>query len=226
MNSSELYDAFRSDVADVARPYLWSDEEVWRYMDDAYRTFVRLTGGIADSTSDLTQIPVVTGEADAEVSPLILRFREARLNSTGRKVDIINQSDMPMVGGRDYGSIRTLYLNKTPGPVQSMVIGNQRGLATWVQVPMEDDTVSLSVYRLPLTVITGPDQEFTDVQYEHHEYLLAWMKARAYGKQDADTFDKGRRDSYVAEFRGYCAQAKAEWERLKHKPRSVVYGGI
>ena len=99
MLSEELFDAFRSDVSDVSAPYLWSDSEVWRYMDDAYKMFARLTGGVPDSTSDLTQIDVVAGEADAEVSPLILKFREARLLSTGLKLTIVNHTEHDMPDG-------------------------------------------------------------------------------------------------------------------------------
>ena len=41
MNSTGLYDTFRSDVVDTARPYLWTDDDVWRYAADAHRMFIR-----------------------------------------------------------------------------------------------------------------------------------------------------------------------------------------
>lgn len=226
MLSEELFDAFRSDVVDVETPYLWSTDEVWRYMNDAYVMFARLTDGIADSTSDLTRVDVVTAEADAEVSPLILKFREARLASTGRKLEIINHTDLPMTSRSDYGQLRYLYTNRMPGPVRYMVVGKQRKLVTWMQVPTEDDTVELVVDRLPAERITRPGQTFSDIGEEHHEHLLLWMKARAYAKQDAETFDKGRSEHYKSEFTAYCALAKAEATRYKSKVRSVVYGGL
>ena len=226
MTSDELFDAFREDVSDLASPHLWSDSEVYRYMNDSYVMFVRLTGGVPDSTSPLTQIPVYTGEANAEISPLILRIRDAQLVSLGRPLKIINHTDLPLVSLPDYGTIRDVYLNNLSGEVRYMLIGQQRGLATWIQVPAEDDTVQLSVYRLPLERIVGPEQEFFDIGDEHHEHLLLWMKSRAYGKQDAETFDKGRRDEYKAAFTEYCSMAKSEWERAKSKVRSVAYGGI
>ena len=225
MHSGELYDAFRSDVVDLAEPYLWSDSEVYRYMNDAYVMFVRLTGGVSDFTSSICTVSVIAGEADADVSTLILKFREARLASTSRKLTIINHTDVPRVEGSDYGGAKLAFLSTTPGPVRSMVIGKQRGKVTWLQVPVADDSVSLIVDRLPLNTITGPDQEFSDIGDEHHEHLLLWMKARAYGKQDAETFDKGKRDQYTQDFRDYCALAKSELGRYKSKVRSVVYGG-
>ena len=224
MLSEELYDIFRSDVSDLKKPYLWTDAEVWRYMNSAYVSFVRLTGGVADSSSDITQVDVVVGEGEAEVSPLILKFREAELVSTGRKIDIVNHTDSPLRSESDYGNLSTTF-RKTSGPVRYMVIGKQRGRVTWVQIPQENDSVQLTVYRLPLARITGEGQRFDDIGDEHHEHLVVGMKALAYGKQDAETFDKGRRDEYKAEFEAYCAWARSEVERYKTKVRTVAYGG-
>lgn len=224
MLSEELYDIFRSDVSDLKKPYLWTDAEVWRYMNSAYVSFVRLTGGVADSSSDITQVDVVVGEGEAEVSPLILKFREAELVSTGRKIDIVNHTDSPLRSESDYGNLSTAF-RKTSGPVRYMVIGKQRGRVTWVQIPQENDSVQLTVYRLPLARITGEGQRFDDIGDEHHEHLVVGMKALAYGKQDAETFDKGRRDEYKAAFEAYCAWARSEVERYKTKVRTVAYGG-
>lgn len=228
MNSGELYDLFRSDVVDVAAPYLWSDTEVYAYMNDAYRHFVRLMGGVADASSSITQIPVVTGERDAVVSPHILRFRQAYLLSNGNEVEVVNQEDAHKFKRADYGASRITISDATAGPVRYMMIGLERTKVRWIQVPVTDDVVQLSVYRLPVDTIVEGNTSFTfpDIGPEHIEWLMLWMKARAYGKQDAETFDKGRRDQFKADFEQYCAYSKAEWERYKHKPRSITYGGI
>ena len=77
MDSTGLYEAFRSDVVDEAKPYLWSDADVWRYANDAYRMFVRLTGGVADFLSDACVVDIVGGEATAQLSPTIMRIMSA-----------------------------------------------------------------------------------------------------------------------------------------------------
>lgn len=226
MISDELYAAFRDDVVDLKAPYLWSEAEVYRYLNDAYTMFVRLTGGVPDFTSDVTQVPIVAGQVDAEVSTKILKFREARLASTGRVLDILNYNSLPAQPRIDYGVSRTQIAERTPGPVRAMVIGKQRGAVSWLQVPVENDSVSLIVDRLPLTTIAGDGQALSDVAEEHHLALLLWMKSLAYGKQDAETFDRGRRDEYRAEFTTYCVLAKAEMDRYKSRVRSIHYGGI
>ena len=52
------------------------------------------------------------------------------------------------------------------------------------------------------------------------------MKAQAYSKQDAETYNKAKADEEAAKFVAYCEQAKREKEKYKHKVRVVRYGGI
>lgn len=229
MLGSELYERFRSDVVDLELPYLWSEDEVWAYMTDAYRMFARLTGGIPDATSRLTQIPIAAGQATSAISPLVLKFRTAFLKSDGSKLGIINDVDEPLTAPDDYGQRRIIVRDTTPGVVTHMMIGTdrnaRRGVVRWIRVPMIDDTVMLSVWRLPIDIATA-DFDFYEVGEEHHEHFLLWMKARAYGKQDAETFDRGRREENDKAFRAYCDQAKAESVRYRNVLQPVLYGGI
>jgi hypothetical protein len=229
MTGQELYDYFRSQIDDVVKPYLWSDTEVWMYMNDAYRMFVRMMGGVPDTTSKVTQVDIVKGEAEAEVSPLILKFRTARLLSTGRYLDIISEFDEHRIAFQDYGQTFVDVRDDRPGQVRYMITGKdhneRRGIVRWLRVPEADDVCQLSVLRLPLKKAT-PTCKFEDVREEHHMHFILWMKALAYNKQDADTFDRGRRDENDAGFRQYCDMAAAEWRRYSTNRTSVAYGGI
>lgn len=227
MNAGDLYDRFRLDVVDQAKPYLWSDDEVFGYMDTAYQLFVRDTEGIADTTSAVTVVNVTAGQPFSDVDPSILNFRQAFLASTNEELTIVNAQEMSSVRVADgYGVIRSLNTYNLPGPVRYMVIGLQRDKVRWAQIPVVNDTVNLVVYRLPLLPITDPSQEFEGVAAIHHLYFLDGMKALAYRKQDAETFDRARANECEMRFTQYCAKAKAEWSRYKAKVRTVVYGGI
>lgn len=231
MQVSELYDLFRSDVSDQATPYLWSDSEVYRYMNDAYRMFVRLTGGIPDASSPITQLKVSAGVSYTAISPLILKFRQATLQSTGGPVRIINAEDVGSLMHYDYGQVVTINPN-TPGTITHMVIGSDRiddqPQVQWVQQPIVNDVVQVKVWRLPKDTVAENNQTFAfaEINEEHHEHLMLWMKHRAYGKQDAETFDKGRSSEFKAGFEAYCSQAKAEQERFNSKVRVTRYGGL
>ena len=213
MNSTELYELFRADMNDAAQPYLWSDLEVFGYMNDAYRMFVRLTGGIADSTSALAQVPVVAGVVAGVMDSSVMEVSNAYRVSDGQPIGIHNGPEFPRPATR-------------VGPVRGMVIGEQDDLARWTTIPDANDTVQMSVYRMPAGFITEEGQEFTGVKADHHLHLLPWMRHLAYLKQDAETFDRAKSDENGAKFRGYCDFVKSEVERRKHKIRVVAYGGI
>ena len=226
MDSTELFAAFRYDVDDTVQPYLWSNEEVWRYGADAHRMFARLTGGITDVSSDVTRVDVLAGEATASLHPSILRILTARRLSDNAPVRIVTEQDLPLYTSLDYTRTRQIFIDDTPGPLKAMVIGLELDTVRWVQVPTENDTVQLSVYRMPLDIITAPDMPISEVAEEHHLHLIEWMKRWAYRKQDAETFNKTKSEDAEAAFRAYCAQVKAERERKMFKPRIVHYGGI
>lgn len=226
MNSTKLYNLFRNDVTDTVKPYLWSDPEVFTYMGDAYDMFVRLTGGIPDFTSPVTQLVAKEGVATTKVSEKILRFVHAWRVADMRELAIINSTDLGRTFASDYGSWNPQRLTADEGPITSMLIGMERNKVRWLKVPASDQAVQLHVYRLPLERITDFDQELEEVDEIHHLHLLKWMKSLAYRKQDAETLDVGTADQNELLFRNYCFEAKAEFARRDHKTRIVQYNGL
>jgi len=226
MNTTELKDYFRSQVRDTVQPYLWTDEEVMEYMNDAQTMFCRLASFmIADATSDITQIAISTGEPYSDIHPSIITIRSAMLVSNRRKLDIVSPEDLDRVVRTDYNYYTRLLDDLTPGPVTAMVIGIEPGLVRWARIPEFDDTVELSLYRKPREALTAEEQEI-EIPAEHHIHFIPWMKHLAYSKQDADTFDPKASEIGAAQFTAYCEQSRREWELYRHKPRSVMYGGL
>jgi len=230
MTAGELLEQYRLDMVDTVTPHFWSDTEAYRYMASAYNMFVRLTGGIADFTSKATQVDIVVGENVAALDKSILRIMEASRGSDTAKIEVINQANLTFQRDNDYGRIRQLYTDNTPGPVRYMIIGAERNKVRWVQMPEVADVANLLIYRLPLNTIDplDPDEsfDFSEVEEEHHTHFVLWMRYLGYMKADADTFDQGKATLFKAQFEEYCNFTKAEWERYKHKNRSVAYGGL
>lgn len=226
MNAGEVIDAFREDVVDVAKPYLWNSSEVWRYLDGAYRMFVRLTGGVRDFTSSATRVDIITGEPVGILDASILKILSATRSSDNGSIELINYTDLGKSVGTDYGRPYNLKLDTTTGSVHSGVIGMERNKIRWINVPAADDTAELIIRRLPRARLTEDDDELVDIEVDHHINLLDWMKHKAYLKQDADAFDPDKAALCKAKFEEYCNLSRAEGERYKHKARSVAYGGI
>lgn len=226
MTPDELLSQFRRDVSDTAKPYLWSDGEVYFYMNSAYRSFVRHTGGVADVlTSDVCEIPFAVGDQFIDLHKSILRINRASLASDGRKVEIKNINDMDTVTGEaDYGQRPGIDMNSS-GSVKYLVIGEQRDVGRLVYVPDTADTLKLQVFRMPLNIIVDANSSFDDIEEDHHEYLSLWMQHKAYSKHDADCFDQRMADLREKEFFNYCSGVKAQWDRYKSKVRVTRYGG-
>lgn len=217
MYNYDLRDLFRADVDDAVAPYLWSDAEVASYMDDAQKMFCRLTGGIGDASSNLCSVDLSAGEAFTPFDPRILKIRHIQRDSDSEKIGLINFEDLETLG---------LKLDNLTGPVDRAVIGIEPYMIRWMKIPLVDDTASLIVYRLPLRVISPTVKSLLEIPEQHQLHLKLWMKSLAYAKQDSDTYDKNKAEKFEKQFRDYCDAASVEAERLRHKPRVVVYGGL
>jgi len=226
VNSTDLFNAFRSDVRDEVTPYLWSNADLTRYANAAQIQFCKLEGGISDSSSAATQVTVTAGEAFSPLHASILKVRHARRLSDGRELELLNLEDVQMMHAQpsDYGSLTSYTAMNTIGALRGMVLGMELNKARWVYIPVANDTVQLTINRKPLEAITGSGQDL-EIEEDHHEYLLLWMKYMAHLKQDAETYDKGRSDNFKTQFEDYCRQAKTDRERREHKFRTMSYGG-
>ena len=214
MNSTEMLAAFRDEMADQELPYRWSDAAIYRYVNDAQRMFCRLTEGIEDARS--YTLDVVPSTVWYDVGPLVLKVRAATRADNGRNIPIV-----PMEKMRSEG----ITFDGTVGPIKAFVSGYERdALRAW-PIPNETVTIELAVFRLPMASITTAAQTI-EVDSQHHEHLLLWVKHKAYDKQDAETSNKTKSMEYEQRFRAYCAAARVEQERWRRPTGNVVYGGI
>jgi hypothetical protein len=216
MTSGDLLKLFRSEMSDDIAPYLWSDADVYGYIDDAQKMFCRKTDGIPDATTaEVTAISVAPNTTWVDTHPSIRKYRTATRRDTGRPVEIVNQEDLPSRGW---------FYDGKAGPVRALVIGEEGDKARVYPKSSETMTIDILVYRLPLEDIES-DQDF-EIGTAHHRHLLLWVKALAYLKQDSETFDKSRSKEFEDKFLVYCIEAMLEARKQKHKTRVVQYGGV
>lgn len=225
MTLEELAAEFRSQVSDELQPYLWSEDEVLRYIIDAQDMFARLTGGIADmSTAALVNITVTAATPFTDHSPYILRIMSGRLLTSKRDIEFVQESQIFTLKERDYGSYNGFTLDDSDtGLVKYGVLGLTDGKIRWLRVPLTTETCRLRIYRLPYPRVVDWDGAL-EIQVQHHMSLISWMKHRAYSKQDVETRDdKKAEDSRVA-FQDYCKNlARGEIDRMRYKPRTTQF---
>jgi hypothetical protein len=104
--------------------------------------------------------------------------------------------------------------------VCALVIGEEDNKARTYPLSNETLTIQLSVFRLPLNPIDDGELEL-EVGEQHHRHLLLWMKSLAYGKQDAETYDRTKKADFESEFRAYCAAVKRAGEEA---PQDAPHG--
>lgn len=218
MNSSDLLVMFRSEMSDKAEPYLWDDEDIFGYEDDAQKMFCRKTDGIKDATTDaVTKLAIVPGSDRLVLHSSILRIRSITREDTGRSIDIINTEDMP---GRRW------FFDGTMSTIKALVIGSEAHKARVFPKSSETVDLRLEVFRLPLLPITTDGDQAFEIDEEHHRHLLLWMKHLAYLKQDAETFDRTKAEEFRVMAEAYFEQVKTEERRKAFKVRTVAYGGL
>ena len=217
MTSGDLLALLRAELDDLADPYLWSDDELYSYIDDAQKMFCRKTDGIPDATTvAVTQFPVAIGDSYHPLHPSILKIRAVSRADTGREVEVLNYEDLAPRG--------LYYQAGVTGPVYHLVIGEQMHTARTFPVSNEVVTLNLLVFRLPLYPIVD-DQPF-EIDDAHLLHLMSWCKRMAYLKQDAETFDKRASLDNEERFYAYCTEVMAEEQKKAHKTRVVQYGGL
>lgn len=224
MDAPALLARFRLEADDRQQPYLWSDEEVLSYLNDAQDMFCREQGGIADSSSAVTRLTCQAGDEFVEISPRILKLRYAA-RADGYRLELLNFEDLEARQAvDDYGYRAGLRLDNTPGEIKALVLGMEANRVRLIHIPLHDQEIRLIVYRMPLQPVTA-DQPELEIDEHHHLHLIDWMRHLAHLKQDAETYDRGRAQEFGDRFLAYCRLAREERERREHKYRTVAYGG-
>ena len=217
MNAGELLDLFRTEVVDTVVPYLWSDDFILSTISDAQVQFARHTDGIPDSTTDaVTLIELVASTGVYALHDKVLKIRSAYRTDTGRAIDMLNVEDM---------APRKMYFDGREGTTTALITGMDENSVRAYPVPAEAFDIRLSTFRLPLVAITDGDDPLV-VPDQHQRPLLMWMKHLAYGVHDTEAFDRTKSEEFAQAFKAYCASAKVDQGRARHKPRAVAYGGL
>lgn len=222
MNAGELVSLFRNEVMDTAAPYMWSDTEVYVYLNDAYSMLVRFVGGVEDISSPaVTSVSYSAGATEVSLHPSVLRIVRA-FNNAGTEIPVIESTDRPLIRDTN-GNIALLNVGSSSATdVQYLVMGADHRKALLHPIPTASGELTLQVRRLPITEVTSPSSTLPDLQPEHHYHLLKWMKSLAYRKQDVETFNLDQALLNENAFLQYASQAAYEIARYYRKSVNSV----
>lgn len=206
------------EVEDQAEPYLWPDELVRHYIEDAQQWFCRLTQGIEDArTNEVCRIDIVPFQQWYDISPLILKIRSATLRMSGCDIEVLSHEKFRRQG---------LVFDGFLGRVQKLVSGESKATLRAWPMPDRADIIDLAVFRLPLDPVVAALGQELEIDEQHHAALLMHMKYRAYSVAGSETFNANKAAEYDAMFKAYCVKANQEQDRMRRPAGTTSYGGI
>ena len=178
MKLPSLMNSLRSLIDDVTAPYLWEDDELRAYINEAEREAARRSRLILDkSTVSVTDISVVSGTSTYSLDSRVWGILRAKLDSEPR----------PLIKKpRQYFDSINNWESVTGTPIAYF---RDRYTITLYPEPVAADTLSLDVIRLPLADMDTADDE-PEIPSHLHYQLIYWAAHLAFLKHDAETFDE------------------------------------
>ena len=235
MTPEELRDLFRSDVEDTDElDPLWSETEVYQYMDQAQKYFARETDYFTDvSTAAIVNAAVTAADPFVTIDPRITKLRGARL-SDGTKVTPVKYDDIDRVGyARDaYDTMQfsnNINWESDTGVPRFAITDMEDDKLRLVPIPTANDTLNLRVYRLPLEDITEDcNTSFEITEYEYQRGLMYYMKYLAYQKNDSDVYNAELAAEALSQWGDFIGRVRRALDRKRFGSTTGVvrYGGL
>lgn len=226
---AQLLTFFRNDMDDTETPYLWSDSEFYRYMDTAQRQFARDTKYFYDSqTSAVCDVTVTAGQETVTLDPRVFEVRRAQLDSTNRPLSVLNfnELDTHVHSGDSYEQWEITSWSESTGTPRHLVLNVDNNEGRLVPAPTGNTTLSLWVYRDPLTDIDDGNSTIEVADRNDQLVVLLYAMYLAYSKQDADVYDERRANAKLAEYQFGVLQANSRLDKYRTRPGTVRYGGL
>ena len=191
MTLEEIIFAFRKRVFDGVAPFLWSDEEVALFADDAVNEACIRARLIEDKTTPaVCSIPLVIATSSYLLHPSIFAIKRITCRST-----VLNETSVEELDLRD-----AYWETRISSPPREYIYGQGTTLRVF-PMPAAIDPLALTVYRIPLLPLTADDTNAApEIPAHQHMRLLDWICYRAYSKEDTETFNADKAARYEAKF--------------------------
>lgn len=195
MTLEDLIRRFRTLAVDKVQPYLFDDEDVIDWLNDAQRQAC-IRGRLLREDANLAvcEIALTPGQRTYPLHKSVYEIINARIvpvSGRSRPVFLASREwmDENMPDWRDeQGQAEFAIQDDT-----SIRVG---GVIT------TGDKLAIECYRTPLKVLAN-DVDKPEIHEAHHEHLIQWALHKAFSVVDAETFDAQRSERAENEFTRY-----------------------
>jgi hypothetical protein len=196
MTGDDLIADFRIVSQDNADPPLWADEAVLLWLDEGQQE-AAIRARLLHESSDaaVCNIAVTATTAVYALHAALYEIDHIAFLAAGATT----RTPLKLVSREELDRIRPDWRDKTGIPEFAIQTDKQLRLTP---TPDAAGSVLLEGYRLPLVALDDGSKT-PEINAAHHRHLVHWALHRAYGIQDADTFDKDRSDKAEKQFTDY-----------------------
>lgn len=181
MNLEALLAELRSRLDDEAAPYLWSDESLTLYLNEAEReAAVRAKLLYDDTTPDFTHLAAIADAPTVLLDPRVLQVDRVLLDGRQLLRTTVDQLD------REYGEGRW---RNHKGRPHSFIEESD-----WLRLyptPQADGDLRLALWRLPAEDMAAPADE-PEIDARWHLQMIEWAVHLAFKRRDSDAEDARR----------------------------------
>jgi len=220
----DMISKFRREMEDTVEPYLWSEDDIVDYLDQAQDEF-------CEKVDALTSIVEITYSATDEYVDLpnyVTRVRYAELVD-GTRVALFNAEEWREDRGLsdDYGvSIhQSSWQTDTNEKVSAVITDLETDKLRLYPIPTADSSLKVHVYRRPVELLADAG-EFEVKDKAQQRCILLKARALAYEKHDAETYNPRMAAEYEQRFEVRTSELASASSRSKRRARSVRYPGM
>lgn len=191
MNLDELIKQFRNYMDDKVAPYLWDDDEVILYINEAEREAARRSRCLTDSLDpEICYLPVKAGQSVYKLDKRILYVRRMKTDKHDRLLTPVRAHLLECHDNK--------WESRT-GRVENVVMDHNSRSVTLYRVPSEDQTIRMTVVRLPVRKMASLSDE-PEIPEEYHLAMLNYAYYLAYSKQDVEGNSEDRAQMFYNRF--------------------------
>ena len=218
---SDMIAKFRREMEDTVEPYLWTDDEITDYLDQAQDEFCEnvdvLTGQVT--------LTYVASDEFVDTPNYMTRARSATA-ADGRPVALYNAEEWEEAGGLtdDYGinTPSTQWRTDTGEKLRVLITDLESGKHRLYPIPTADSSVILHIYRRPVELLEEAG-EFEVVDKSHQRCILLRARSLAYEKHDAETYNEQLAATYRDKFDERVEDLHYDVKRKQRRAKSVSY---
>lgn len=211
MTLEEFIAEFRRVRQDEASGYLWSDDEITSYVNDAVNEACERALLIEDrTTTAVCTIGLTVGESSYPLHDSIVKVKRVVLGGVPLPETSIEAMD----------AADSFWETREGAPSAYLLEGNI-GIR-FDRMPTTAEDASLTVYRTPLEPLAA-SSDIPEIKTLYHPRLMPWVYRCALLKQDSEVFDQNEADKQEAIFiRNFGERPDANVQRKRRDKRPPV----